>query len=106
MLCISVTCVRSHAVAVSDIMSHLIAEPGPNGTIKPSTSVGKDLMSTRHMADLQFPSWEDHLEVGLARAGLTRRAEPKLSRRRRAGLALVGDVQDMAGVLDVLDRQR
>ncbi len=63
-------------------------------------------MSTRFIADLQFPSWEDHLEVGLTRAGLTRRAEPKPSRRRRAGLALVGDVQDIAGVLEVLDRQR
>jgi hypothetical protein len=66
----------------------------------------KDLMSARLITDLPFPSWEDHLEVGLARAGLTRRAEPKPSRRRRAGLALVGDVQDIAGVLDVLDRQR
>ena len=63
-------------------------------------------MSTRLIADLQSPSWEKHLEVGLARAGLTRRAEPKPSGRRRAGLALVGDVQDIAGVLDVLDRQR
>ncbi|RFU18914.1 hypothetical protein [Geodermatophilus marinus] len=63
-------------------------------------------MSTRLTADLQFPSWEDHLEVGLARAGLTRRAEPTPSRRPRAGLALVGDLQDIAGVLEVLDRQR
>ena len=71
-----------------------------------TSPVGKDLMSTPLVADLQFPSWEDHLEVGLARAGLTRRAEPKPSRRRCAGPALVGDVQDIAGVLDVLDRQR
>jgi hypothetical protein len=68
--------------------------------------VGKDLMSTRLIADRRFSSWEDHLEVGLARAGLTRRAEPKPSRRRCAGPALVGDVQDIAGVLDVLDRRR
>lgn len=70
-----------------------------------SRSVGKDLMSAGLITDLQSPSWEDHLELGLARAGLTRRAEPKPSRRRRAGLALVGDVQDIVGVLDVLDRQ-
>ncbi len=69
-------------------------------------SVGKDLMSTGISADLHFPSWEDHLEVGLARAGLTRRAELKPSRRRPVGVALVGDVQDIAGVLDVLDRPR
>ena len=63
-------------------------------------------MSTRLSADLRFPSWGDHLEVGLALAGVTRRAEPKPARGERAGVALVGDVQDIAGVLDVLDRRR
>ena len=63
-------------------------------------------MNTRIVAELSSAPWEEHLEVGLVRAGLTRRAEPKPSRGERAGLALVGDVQDIAGVLDVLDRQR
>ncbi len=87
-------------------MSYLTAGAGPNGRVGFAISVGKDLMSTGISADLPSPSWEDHLEVGLARAGLTRRAELKPSRRRPVGVALVGDVQDIAGVLDVLDRPR
>ena len=57
-------------------------------------------------AEFHRPSYEDHLQVGLVRAGLTGRAGRKPSRRRRAGLGLVGDVQDISAVLDVLDRRR
>jgi len=65
-----------------------------------------DDMNAGSPADLRSTPWEDHLQVGLARAGLTRRAAPQPSGHRRAGLALVGDVQDIAEVLDVLDRRR
>ena len=66
----------------------------------------KDLIDTDLIAEFDCPTYEDHLEVGLARAGLTRRATPKPSRRRHAGRGLVGDVQDITAVLDVLDRRR
>ncbi len=64
------------------------------------------LVDSALIAERRCASWRDHLEVGLARAGLTRRAEPKPSRPRHTSLGLVGDVQDIATVLDVLDRRR
>ena len=69
-------------------------------------SGGMDDVNADSTAELRGTPWEGHLGVGLARAGLTRPAARQSSGHRRAGLALVGDVQDIAGVLDVLDRRR
>jgi hypothetical protein len=66
----------------------------------------ENLADTESIFGFRCPSCADHLEVGLSRAGLTRPSAQKPSRRPRAGLGLVGDVQDIAAVLDVLHRRR
>ncbi len=66
----------------------------------------EDLADTESISDVRCSSCADRLEVGLSRAGLTRRTVQKPSRRPRAGLGLVVDVQDIFAVLDVLHRRR